>query len=375
MQVALGSALTATKGFSAAEMVEPLARARALAEQLDRPEYLVPLLHNQAGLHLARGEYRRAMPLCQQLEQLGKARNDVTAQILGCRYQGIARFWLGELAAARAVLERGVGLVGPAYHPIETVSVDPYPQMLGYLGVILVLQGHLDQARSRRNEAVTAARRFSHVHTLATVLGLAGWFDWLTDSPFEHAEELLALVTEHRFQFWWGRALVYRGKSLLALGRAQDAVALITQGLAKLHAAEAFLGMPVVLTWLAQAHAALGQMAEVEKCLAEAAKRVEASDERFVEAEVLHRVPGDLRKAAGDPSGAERHYQQAIAIAERQGARLLQLRACTRLARLWRDQGRRAEAHDLLASIYGWFTEGFDVPVLKEAKALLEELA
>jgi len=89
---------------------------------------------------------------------------------------------------------------------------------------------------------------------------------------------------------------------------------------------------------------------------------------------LLYRVPGDLLNTAGDQSGTERHYRQAIVVAERQNAKLLQLRASTSLARLWRDQGRRAEAHDLLAPIYGWFTEGFDTPVLKDAKSLLVEL-
>ncbi len=90
---------------------------------------------------------------------------------------------------------------------------------------------------------------------------------------------------------------------------------------------------------------------------------------------IRNRVPGDLLNATGDKSGAERHYRQAIAVAERQSAKLFQLRASTRLARLWRDQGKRTEARDLLAPIYGWFTEGLDAPVLKEAKALLDELA
>ena len=93
------------------------------------------------------------------------------------------------------------------------------------------------------------------------------------------------------------------------------------------------------------------------------------------EAEFRYRVPGDLLKASGDQSGAERHYRQAIAVAERQSAKLFQLRASVSLARLWRDQGKRVEAHDLLGPIYNWFTEGFDAPDLKDAKALLDELA
>ena len=138
---------------------------------------------------------------------------------------------------------------------------------------------------------------------------------------------------------------------------------------------EASSSTPMLLTWLAEAYAMLGQPAEARNCLAEAARIVETTEERVFEAELLHRVPGDLLNAAGDRSGAERHYRQAIAVAERQSAKLFQLRASTSLARLWRDQGKRAEARDLLGPIYNWFTEGFDAPDLKDAKALLDELA
>ena len=131
----------------------------------------------------------------------------------------------------------------------------------------------------------------------------------------------------------------------------------------------------MLFTWLAEAHAMLGQPAEERNCLAEAAQIVETTEERVDEAELLHRVRGDLLNAAGDRSGAEQHYRQAIAVAERQSAKLFQLRASTSLARLWRDQGKRAEARDLLGPIYNWFTEGFDAPDLKDAKALLDELA
>jgi predicted ATPase len=131
----------------------------------------------------------------------------------------------------------------------------------------------------------------------------------------------------------------------------------------------------MLLTWLAETHGMVGQPDEALDCLAEAARIVETTEERVSEAEWLHRVPGDLLQATGDGSGAERHYRQAVAVAERQSAKLLQLRASTSLARLWRDQGKRAQAHDLLGPIYQWFTEGFDAPVLKDARALLDELA
>jgi predicted ATPase len=101
---------------------------------------------------------------------------------------------------------------------------------------------------------------------------------------------------------------------------------------------------------------------------------IETADDRHHAAE-LHRVRGDLLNATGNQIAAEHSYHQALGVARRQSARTLELRASTSLARLWRDQGKRTEARDLLAPIYGWFAEGFDTPVLKEAKALLDELA
>ena len=124
---------------------------------------------------------------------------------------------------------------------------------------------------------------------------------------------------------------------------------------------------------LAEAYARLGQPVDGLNCLAEAAQIIETTDERYHEAE-LHRLRGDLLNATGDPSAAERSYHQAIAVAKLQSAKLFELRASVSLARLWCKQDRRGEARDLLAPIYGWFTEGFDAPDLKEAKALLDEL-
>jgi predicted ATPase len=124
---------------------------------------------------------------------------------------------------------------------------------------------------------------------------------------------------------------------------------------------------------LAWAYATLGQPVDGLNCLAEAAQIIETTDERQPEAE-LHLLRGDLLNATGDPSAAERSYRQALAIAKLQSAKLLELQASISLARLWCQQDRRGEARDLLAPIYGWFTEGFDTRYLKEAKALLDEL-
>jgi len=247
--------------------------------------------------------------------------------------------------------------------------------MLTFLAMTLAHLGYINQARSRMDEALSEARRLEHAHALAFVLHMANWLDGLTCSPLMHLEECVDLSTKHGFPFYLGWALAYRGRSLVALGQAQAGVALLTQALAELRATGSAADTFMLLTWLAEAYAMLGQSVEEQDCLAEAARIVETTEEQALEAEVLHRVPGDLLNTTGDQSGAERNYRQAIAVAERQGAKLLQLRALTSLARLWRDQGKRTEARDLLVPIYGWFIEGFDAPDLKEAKALLDELA
>jgi predicted ATPase len=168
--------------------------------------------------------------------------------------------------------------------------------------------------------------------------------------------------------------MAFRERSLTALGQAQEGLALLTQGLAALRATGAVHTTPLLLMWLAEAHARLGQPVEGLNFLAEAAQIIQATDERVGEANV-YQVQGDLLNATGDQAAAEQSYYQALVVAQRQSAKPFELRAATSLARLWRDQDKRDEARELLAPVYGWFTEGFDTRDLKEAKALLEELA
>jgi class 3 adenylate cyclase/tetratricopeptide (TPR) repeat protein len=375
LQTGLASALTATKGWAAAEVQNTLSRARALAEQLDRPDSLIPLIFGQWAFRCGRSEHRRALALGEQLESIGVARNDAAVKLLGRYAQGVVRVYLGEFVAAHAILEQSLGLGDPAYRSVGGLSLDHYAATRTYLALILAHRGYIDQARSRIDEALSEARRLGHAHTLAHVLDHATWIDWLTRSPMLHMQELLTLSTEHGFPHYLGLGLAFRGRSLIALGQAQEGLALLTQALTELRPTEDVAGMPILLVWLAEAHAMLRQSAEELSCFVEAARIVETTEERELEAELLHRVRGDLRSAAGDRSAAEHHYRQAIAVAERQGARLFQLRASTSLARLRHDQGKHTEARDLLGPIYNSFTEGFDTPDLKDAKALLDKLA
>jgi class 3 adenylate cyclase/tetratricopeptide (TPR) repeat protein len=375
LQRALAWALVATAGWSAAEVGETLVRVRGLAEQLNRPEYLVWLIAGQWRIHFVRAEHRLALALGEQLKTIGKTRNDTGEQSLGQFLQGASCLLLGEFVVARDRLEASIDEADPARSGQEPTKFALYPERLGYLALTLAHLGFIVQARSRMDQAFAEIRRLADIHVLVTVINMALRLDQLTRSPMVHLEEFLALSTEYRFRYFssWGR--VYRGRSFIAIGQGEEGLALLRQGREELRAIGAVVNTPVLFTSLAWAHAMLGQQAEARDCLAEAARIVEATGERNGEAELMHRVPGDLLNAAGDQTGAERHYRQAIAIAKRQSAKLFQLRASVSLARLWRDQGKRAEARELLDSIYHWFTEGFDAPDLKDAKALLDELA
>ena len=189
-----------------------------------------------------------------------------------------------------------------------------------------------------------------------------------------HAEQAVSLSTEHGFSYWLAWGLIYRGWSMASLGESEEGYGLIARGLALHRATGAVISRSFALTLLAEACNRLGRTTEGLSYLTEAEQIIETTNDAFHEAE-LHRVRGDLLNANGDLAGAERSYQQAIAVAKRQSAKIFELRASTGLACLWRDQGKRTEARDLLVAIYGWFTEGFDTPALQDAKALLDALA
>jgi tetratricopeptide (TPR) repeat protein len=370
--LALGRALIAAKGYAAPAVGETYARASILAEQLDRSDCLVPLLRGQWAFHLNRSELRLTLSLAERIERIGEAQDNTPVRLLGHLAQGMNRFWLGEFVAARALFEQCHGLNDPAHR----AGYAAYGPMLAYLAWTLTYLGYIDQGRSRINEALTEARRLGHAYTLAFVLAVEAFIESATGSPHEarpYAEEIVAIGDEHGFALVsaWGH--VHLGWSLTALGQAAGGLNLITNGLAMHRATGAVLMTPWMLMKLAAARHRLGQSINGLKCLAEAVQHIEATDERCEEAE-LHRVRGDLLNATADQAGAEQSYHQALVVAQRQSARLFELRTATSLARLWRDQGRRAEARDLLTPIYNCFTEGFDTPVLKEAKMRLDQL-
>jgi len=190
------------------------------------------------------------------------------------------------------------------------------------------------------------------------------------------AQEVLALAEEKSSLLWKAWGMMNQGLPLALTGKASNAVQLITSGITAYRSTGSTMWMPLRLSYLAIAHAELGQFEEAWRCIGEAMTAVETTKESWFEAE-LHRTAGEIALLSPKPDAAkaEAHFERALAIARAQKARSWELRAAMSMARLWRDQGKRQQAQDLLAPVYGWFTEGFDTLDLKEAKALLHELA
>jgi predicted ATPase len=192
----------------------------------------------------------------------------------------------------------------------------------------------------------------------------------------EHAEAATLLAKEQGFPDWMAFSAILRGWALAHQGQAQAGIEQLHQGSIAHRATGAEILRPYWLALLAEAHGTLGEPEAGLTVLTEALKRVDTTGERWYEPE-LYRLKGELllQQSSDNQAEAENCFQQAIAIAQHQQAKSLELRAATSLARLWQQQGKRQEAHDLLAPVYNWFTEGFDTADLKDAKALLDELA
>ena len=235
--------------------------------------------------------------------------------------------------------------------------------------------GFLDRARSRHDLGIAEARRLGHAHTLAAALYFClrtGWAGRLDPAILlQEAEELLALSAEHGFPHWSVQAVGFRGWCLAASGQPAQGIPLLTAALERQRALGSTLYIPHGLAMLADAYRIGGAPEAGLAQISEAERLAEAAQVKWVLAETL-RLRGDLLAQTGDRMAAAASYRDAIALAQRQDGKLFELRAATSLSRLWRDQGKHAR--ELLAPAYAWFTEGFDAPDLKQAKALLDEL-
>jgi predicted ATPase len=360
------------------ELAAVFSRARELASTLNRPRALLSALWSQLWDDWARADLHPARRLAMEIRELGDATGDTVVQVVAWLTDGWICFTFGEFGAGRAYLEKGLALYDPAQRPshAEVVPYDVLVVMRMYLSWLLASLGHLDQALVERDAALGEARRLSHPLTRAIALAVLGLLcvHWGPELQLQYADELLLLATEHGLEHFRLMALIERGWSLAGLGRADEGISLLAAGCAGLRDQGFMVFRSWALTLLADACRMAGQWPAALAHLAEARGLAEEREVQFFQAETL-RLTGDLLLATGDAAAAEADYSEAISVAQQQSAKLWELRAAMSLARLWRDQGKRTEARDLLTPVYGWFTEGFGTPVLQEATALLDELA
>jgi class 3 adenylate cyclase/predicted ATPase len=368
--IAIASALIATLGPSAPAVGEAYERARQLWETLGQPSHFEPKLA-LFWHHLARGELQIAGQMAKELVLMGTARNDSALKFLGPLFVAEAGLHRGDFAEARDWSERSFTLYDP-------VPVSRRLLMNGHVYALTVLSralfglGYLDQAREKRDQALLEARQLSHSYTIATALWGSLFIAFDADSArtgLEHAEETIAL----RFPFFSAPAAIFRAWCLSVLEREGNGATILAEALSAYRTNGSLLFLPFFLLLLADAHARAGHRAAALERLAEAISLVEETQERWCEAE-LHRAKGELLNSEGKLDEAEACFGKALVIARQQSAKTWELRAAASLARLWRDQGKRVAARDLLGPVYLRFTEGFETPRLREAKALLDEL-
>jgi predicted ATPase len=397
LQTILGPVLVATMGNGAPEVGVVYARAVELGRQLGEDAQLFPVLFGLRSFYLVRGDVQTAHELGEQLLSLAQSLQDSALLLEAQLALGNTLFLRGEPAPARAHLEQGITLYEPQHHRPHTVSygADPGVLCLFFAARVLWMLGYPDQARKRSHEALSLAQELAHPYSLAAALIYAATlYQFLREGQAaqERTEAAIALSTERGFSALVAHGTIFQGCARAGQGQREGGVAQIHQGLAALRATGAEVWLPFFLAALAEAYGKMGQAEEGLTTLAEALLVAEKTRERFWEAE-LYRLKGELTlqkfqapgskvsssssksEVRGPDSEAEEYFLKAIEIARKQQAKSLELRATMSLSRLWQQQGKKKEAHLMLAEIYGWFTEGFDTTDLKDAKALLEELS
>jgi TOMM system kinase/cyclase fusion protein len=378
---ALGIPLVLTKGHAAPEVEATYARARTLCQQLGDTPQLFPVLLGLRRFYLMRGELRTAHELGEQLLRLAERCDDAGLLVRAHMMLAEILLWLGEFARARAHAEQGIACYDPQQHRAQAFLYgnDPGVCCRSFAALALWVLGYPDQAQQRSEEALAWAQELAHPFSLGFALHHAARLHQVRrEGALTHtrAEAAIALATAQGFVLWLAQAPVVRGWALAEQGQAAEGLAQIRQGIAANQAIGFELQRPYHLAVLADAYGKAGQPEEGLRVLTEAQVAAQAIGVRSYEAE-LSRLTGELLLAQSSEhhAAAEACFQQALTLARLQQAKSWELRAAMSLSRLWQQQGKREAARELLAPIYGWFTEGFDTADLQEAKALLEECA
>jgi class 3 adenylate cyclase/DNA-binding winged helix-turn-helix (wHTH) protein/predicted ATPase len=379
--IALGAALLMTKGHAAPEVEHVYTQARVLCQQVGETPELVPVLFGLWRFYNTRLELHTARELGEALLRLAHHGHDPALAVIAHYTLGATWFCLGVFPAAHQHMQESIACYTPDQRraPVFRIGQDLGVGSRVFAAMTLWLLGYPAQALVHLHDALTLAHELLHPFSLGFAQLFAAFvYQWRRDMPAvqEQAEAAVALATEQGFTLLAAGGTSMRGWALAMQGQGEEGIAQIRQGIASYRASGAAMHVPCLCTLLAEVSAHMGHPGDGLQALAEAHTLVEQHEERYWEAEIS-RLQGVLLlcQTGTSQANAEACFQQALTVARRQQAKSLELRAAMSLARLWQHQSKRGEARELLAPIYGWFTEGFDTADLYEAKALLDELS
>jgi predicted ATPase len=388
LQVALITPLSHVKGYAAPETRATTERARwligqmeARGESIEDPLLLLSVLYGSLTTNLVNFNGDLARHLATQLLALAEKVGTTGSLLTAHRMMGHYLLYAGHVVESSPHLEQTLALYSPAEHRAlaNRFGQDARAYTLGYRSFALWLLGYPEAALADAHQAVNDAREIGQAVTLMNTLALTSITHILCGNHaavVAQIDELVTLADEKSAVFWRATGTWMQGWLCAVSGKAPEAVQMLTLGMSAMRSTGATLFAPTQLSTLAAAYAKLGQFDDAGRTISEATSVMAASKETWFEAEV-HRVAGEIARMSLEPDAAkaEANFERALAVARHQHAKSWELRAAMSMARLWRDQGKQDEARELLAPVYAWFTEGFDTLDLKEAKALLDELA
>jgi predicted ATPase len=383
LQVTLAVQLQVAHGYAAPEVERTYVRARALCDMLPEAPAHFSVLWGLWMFYVVRSDLEKSRELADQLLLLAQRAQDRALLLQACLALAVTALSLGDLAGTRHHTEQAATLYDRVQHSSHALlyGQDPGVTCLAFRAVALWLLGYPDQAVQRSREAVALGGELGHPTSRALALHFAGMLrHYRREAPAVKgiAEATLAIATEHGLSLWQGNGLVMRGWALAEQGAWTAGTTQVREGLTAFLATGALIYRTYYLVMLAEALGRAGQVQQGLGVLAEAQALMHGMGECFHGAE-LHRLRGEflLRQgtAAGASDEAEASFRRALAIARKQQAKSLELRAAMSLTRLFQMQNRQSEARPLLAECYEWFTEGFDTPDLQDARALLNQLS
>src|SRR6516225_5491292 len=384
LQFALGPCLLAAEGPRSAASAATVTRARELCERLgSAPEY-PHVIQWSAIMHAQRGELPEALDGCTAAVGLAEAAGNRPAAVSAMRAAGSVLMAMGRLVEARRMIERSLAEFDMC-NEAESLTTRAAGRDVGVagmavLGWILWALGYPDMAMARVGAALQRAEAIGDPHSQAFASYYASVLHAFRCEPavaHTHAGRCLALSEEHGFGHWRNLSRTVRGICANQLDPSSDSLATVSSELAEFVGSVYQFAITALYVLLSQAFLAKHQLMPAREIISKGLASAEQNSERMFKAEFLRQKARALVIEGGACvlTDAQKLLEEALAVAKSQKARSLELRAAADLARLHRDQGRLAAGHDLLTPVYGWFTEGFDTQDLKEAKALLDELA